>query len=77
MENQRKDARICQELYEQSYSQSIDVEITLSSLMSIENGVVQGAVLSVTLFLVAMVTICKKIEEPIKILGYEMDEWLI
>jgi hypothetical protein len=42
---------------------------TLSSPMSIENGVVQGAVLNVTLFLVAVATICKGIEEPTKILG--------
>jgi hypothetical protein len=42
----------------------------------IENGVVQGAVLSVTLFLVAMTDIVKNIKEPTKILGYA-DDWVV
>jgi hypothetical protein len=43
---------------------------------SIENGVVQGAVLSVTLFLVTMTDIVKDIKEPTQILGYA-DDWLV
>jgi hypothetical protein len=39
---------------------------TLSEEKQIENGVVQGAVLSVTLFLVAMAEITHGIEEPIR-----------
>jgi hypothetical protein len=42
---------------------------TLSEEKQIENGVVQGVVLSVTLFLVAMADITHRIEEPIKIIG--------
>jgi hypothetical protein len=49
---------------------------TVSEQKQIENGVVQGAVLSVTLFLVAMVEITHGIEEPIKIIGYA-DDWII
>jgi hypothetical protein len=49
---------------------------TLSEEKQIENGVVQGAVLSVTLFLVAMAEIKHGIEEPIKIIGYAHD-WII
>jgi hypothetical protein len=48
---------------------------TKSSLKNIENGV-QGAVMSVTLFLVAMANICEKIEKPTKILGYS-DDWVL
>jgi hypothetical protein len=39
---------------------------TLSEEKQIENGVVQGAVLSVTLFLMAMAEITHGIEEPIR-----------
>jgi hypothetical protein len=53
----------------------VAVGSTLSSLMNIENGLVEGAV-SVTLFLVAMAIICKRIEEPTRILGYA-DDWVI
>jgi hypothetical protein len=49
---------------------------TMSSFKNIENGVTRGAVLSVTLFLVAMAKICDKIEEPTKILGYA-DVWVL
>jgi hypothetical protein len=48
---------------------------TLSEEKQIENGVVQEAVLSVTLFLVAMAEITHGIEEPIKIIGYA-DDWI-
>jgi hypothetical protein len=48
----------------------------LSEEKPIENGVVQRAVLSVTLFLVAMAQITDGIEEPIKIIGYA-DDWKI
>jgi hypothetical protein len=54
----------------------VPVGNTLSSPMSIKNGVVQGAVLSVTLFLVAMATIFKGIKESTRILGYA-DDWVI
>jgi hypothetical protein len=54
----------------------VAIEKTLSEEKQIENGVVQGAVLSVTLFLVAMVEITHEIEEPIKIIGYA-DDWII
>jgi hypothetical protein len=43
---------------------------------SIENGVVQGAVLSVTSFLVAMTDIVKDIKEPTQIMGYA-DDWVV
>jgi hypothetical protein len=45
---------------------------------SIKNGVVhvQGANLSVTLFLVAMTDIVKNIKEPTQILGYA-DDWVV
>jgi hypothetical protein len=46
---------------------------TLSEEKQIENGVVQGAVLSVTLFFVAKAEITHGIEEPIKIIGYADD----
>jgi hypothetical protein len=49
---------------------------TLSEEKQIENGLVQGAVLSVPLFLVAMAEITHGIEEPIKIIGYP-DDWII
>jgi predicted NBD/HSP70 family sugar kinase len=41
-----------------------------------ENGVVQGAVLTVTLFLIAMADIVKEIKETCTILGYAND-WVI
>jgi hypothetical protein len=47
-----------------------------STPTSIENGVVQGAVLSVTLFFVAMTDIVKDIKEPTQIMGYA-DDWVI
>jgi hypothetical protein len=49
---------------------------TLSKEKQIENGVVQGAVLSVTLFLVAMAEITHGIEKSIKIIDYA-DDWII
>jgi hypothetical protein len=43
----------------------------ISGKMYIENGVVQGAVMSVTLFLVAMAVITNQIRQPVEIrLGY-------
>jgi hypothetical protein len=45
---------------------------TVASLMSIENGVVQEAVLGVTLFLVAMATICNGIENRQESLDTQM-----
>jgi hypothetical protein len=54
----------------------VAVGSTLSDERQIENGVVQGAVLSVTLFLVAMAGITDGSEEPIKIIGYS-DDWMV
>jgi hypothetical protein len=48
---------------------------TLSEENQIENGVVKGVVLSVTLFLVGMAQITHGIEEPIKVIGYAED-WI-
>jgi hypothetical protein len=48
----------------------------LSEEKQIENRVVQGAVWSVTLFLLAMAMITHGIVEPIKIIGYA-DDWII
>jgi hypothetical protein len=44
--------------------------------MYIENGVVQGAVMSVPLLLVAMAEITNQIRQPVKIVGYA-DYWAI
>jgi hypothetical protein len=49
---------------------------TLSNEAAIENEVVQEAVLSVTLFLLAMSKICDGIQEPVKIIEYA-DDWMI
>jgi hypothetical protein len=54
----------------------VTVGSTLSDERRIENGVVQDAVFSVALFLVAMAGITDGIEEPIKIIGYE-DDWMV
>jgi hypothetical protein len=42
----------------------------MSRKMYIENGVVQGAVVSVTLFLVAMSEITNQDRQPVEIVGY-------
>jgi hypothetical protein len=47
-----------------------------SNPKKIKNGVVQGAILSVTMFLMAMADIVKGIKETCKILGYA-DVWLV
>jgi hypothetical protein len=44
--------------------------------MDIENGIVQGAVIGVTRFLIAMPNICKGMEESTKMIGYG-DDWII
>jgi hypothetical protein len=44
--------------------------------MYIENGVVQGTFMSVTLFLVVMAEIMNQIRQPVKIVGYA-DDWAI
>jgi hypothetical protein len=54
----------------------VAIENSLSEEKQIENDVVQVAVLSVMLFLVAMAKITHGIEEPIKIIGYA-DAWII
>jgi hypothetical protein len=54
----------------------VTVGNTLSNKAAIKNGVVQGAVLSVTLFLLAMSEICDGIREPVKIIFYA-DDWMI
>jgi hypothetical protein len=38
-----------------------------------ENGVIQGAVISVTLFLVALVDIVMQVQHSVKIIGYAGD----
>jgi ribonuclease HI len=48
----------------------------ISDLVTIENGVPQGAVLSVTLFLVALSNIDRDIERPTKTIGYA-DDWVL
>jgi hypothetical protein len=52
------------------------VENYFSNPKEIKNEVVQGLVLSVTLFLIAMVNIVKGIKETCTILGYT-DDWVI
>jgi hypothetical protein len=48
----------------------------LSNEAAIEKGLVQGAVLSVTLLLLAISEICDGIQEPVKIIG-NADKWMI
>jgi hypothetical protein len=43
--------------------------------MNIEYRIVQGAVISVILFLIAMTGFCKGMEEPTKMMGYT-DDWM-
>jgi hypothetical protein len=49
---------------------------TFSTEMNIQDGIVQGAVINVTLFLIAMTDICKGMEEPTKMVRYAED-WII
>jgi hypothetical protein len=49
---------------------------TLSDVHSQENGIVQGAILSVNLFLIALRSITPCIDPSVKIIGYA-DEWTI
>jgi hypothetical protein len=64
------------EKYYTSQTLRVAIGSTLSEEKQSENGVVQGVVLSVTLFLVAMAEITHGIEEPIKRIGYA-DDWII
>jgi hypothetical protein len=57
-------------------SYRVTVGNTISTKMNIENEMVQGAIISVILFLIAMTDICKGMEEPTKIIGYA-DDWII
>jgi hypothetical protein len=41
-----------------------------------ENGVIQGVVISVTLFLVALADIVRQVQHPVEIIGYKND-WVI
>jgi hypothetical protein len=41
-----------------------------------ENGVIQGAVNSVTLFLVALADIVRQVQHPVEIIGYA-DDWVM
>jgi hypothetical protein len=41
-----------------------------------KNGVIQGAVISVTLFLVALADIVRQVQHPVEIIGYA-DDWVI
>jgi hypothetical protein len=54
----------------------MSVGSTLSDERRIENGVVQRAVLGVTLFIVAMAGNTDGIEESIKIIAYA-DDWMV
>jgi hypothetical protein len=54
----------------------VAVRSYFSNPKEIKNGVVQGAVLSVTLFLIAMADIVKQIMETCAILGFAYD-WVI
>jgi hypothetical protein len=56
------------------YTLRVAIGNTMSSFKNIENGVPQGAVLSVTLFLVAMAKLCDKIGCYIRTDGHP--EWL-
>jgi predicted ATP-grasp superfamily ATP-dependent carboligase len=67
----------CIENFMKERTLTVAVGNTISNEAAIENGVVQGAVLSVTLFLLAMSEICDGIhQEPVKIIGYA-DDWMI
>jgi hypothetical protein len=48
----------------------------MSERKGIENGVVQGAVISATLFLVALSKMPRMIRPPVKVIGYA-DDWAI
>jgi MFS superfamily sulfate permease-like transporter len=48
----------------------------MSSVRNIENGVVQGVVLSVTFFIISMSQINKNVDSPTKIIGFT-DDWII
>jgi hypothetical protein len=54
----------------------VTVGNTFSTKINIENGIVQGAVISVTVFLIAMTDIYKGMEAPTKVIGY-VDDWII
>jgi Ulp1 family protease len=53
-----------------SRSFRVTIRNTFSTNMNIENGIVQGAVISVTFPLIAMTDICKRTKEPTKMIGY-------
>jgi hypothetical protein len=76
MENRRQNATIFITNFTKDRSFRVTVGNTFSTKMNIENGTVQGAVISVTLFLIAMTDICKGMEEPTKMIGY-VDDWII
>jgi ribonuclease HI len=54
----------------------VAVGAQLSDPVTVENGVPQGAVLSVTLFLVALANLDKDIKKPTKTIGYA-DDWIL
>jgi hypothetical protein len=76
LKNGRKNVAIYQRSYERKDTESGSRYSTLLDERRIENGVVQGAVLSVTLFLVIMAGITDGTEEPITIIGYA-DNWMV
>jgi hypothetical protein len=75
MENQRKDARICQELYEQSNYQSSSRKHAVITHEHRKRGSTESST-KCDPFLVAMATKCKGIEESTRIFGYG-DDWVI
>jgi hypothetical protein len=75
LESRRKNVAIHHQSYERKAIKSGSRQHPLGQNL-IENGVVQGAVLSVTLFLVAIAEVTNSIEEPIKIIGYA-DDWMV
>jgi hypothetical protein len=68
MENLRQNSTIHNQLH-QIQKFSSNSQIYFSTKMNIKNGIVQGAVLSVTLFFIAMTDICKGMKESTKIIG--------
>jgi hypothetical protein len=71
LKNWKKDVRmLCFiENFKKERTLSVAVRNNLSNKAKIENGGVQGAVVSVTLFLIAMSEICDGIQEPVRIIG--------
>jgi hypothetical protein len=63
-------------VFHRIFHERVALENTLSNKAAIENRVMQGAVLSVTLFITAMSEKCDWIQESVKIIGYA-DDWMV